>query len=147
MNDSHWKTGKSLKLIVFFPLIANNLTLSRFSISLSCFVNAVNDGLASGSFCQQFIMIWYLRKNHYISICDFSQTFLVLLGLLPFLSFFLFSSRTECQKVNNKWLNFKLFKHVIETSSLILVWYYLVTLPSLKLWNKIWVLLYHGNHF
>ena len=39
-----------------------DLTLCWFSISFSCFVKAVNDGLACGSFCQQFIMIWYLEK-------------------------------------------------------------------------------------
>ena len=32
-------------------------TLCWFSMSLNCLVKAVNDGLASGSFCQQFVMI------------------------------------------------------------------------------------------
>ena len=63
-----------------------------------------------------------------------------------FLTFLLFSNRTERKKVKNKWL-FKLFKHIIKTSSLILVWYYLVTLSSLKLRNKIWLVLYHGIFF
>ena len=35
----------------------NKPTLCWFSMSLNCLVNAVNDGLASGLFCQQFVMI------------------------------------------------------------------------------------------
>ena len=38
------------------------VTLCWFSISFSCFVRAANDGLASAWFCQQFIIIWYLRR-------------------------------------------------------------------------------------
>ena len=34
-----------------------NLTLCWFSMRLSCCVKSLNDGLASGSLCQQFIMI------------------------------------------------------------------------------------------
>ena len=117
-----------------------------FSISLSCFVNAVNDGLASGSFCQQFIMIWYLRKIISSLFVISPTNFSGIVRVAFFLTFWLFSSRTECQKVKNKWL-FKLFKHIIKTSSLILVWYYLVTLSSLKLRNKIWLVLYHSNFF
>jgi len=30
---------------------------------LSCCVKSLNDGLAPGSLCQQFIMIWYLKKK------------------------------------------------------------------------------------
>ena len=37
-----------------------NLTLCWFSMRLSCCVKSLNDGLASGSLCQQFIMISYL---------------------------------------------------------------------------------------
>ena len=117
-----------------------------FSISLSCFVNAVNDGLASGSFCQQFIMIWYLRKIISSLFVISTTNFSGIVRVAFFLTFLLFSSRSECQKVKNKWL-FKLFKHIIKTSSLILVWYYLVTLSSLKLRNKIWLVLYHGIFF
>ena len=143
---NYGKLVKALKqsfilFIYLFWLTTNNLTLCWFSISLSCFVNAVNDGLASGSFCQQFIMIWYLRKIISSLFVISPTNFSGIVRVAFFLTFLLFSSRTECQKVKNKWL-FKLFKHIIKTSSLILVWYYLVTLSSLKLRNKIWLVLY-----
>ena len=48
--------------ILFMSQGTNKPTLCWFSMSLNCLVKAVNDGLASGSFCQQFIMIWYLRE-------------------------------------------------------------------------------------
>ena len=140
---NYGKLVKALKqsfilFIYLFWLTTNNLTLCWFSISLSCFVN---DGLASGSFCQQFIMIWYLRKIISSLFVISPTNFSGIVRVAFFLTFLLFSSRTECQKVKNKWL-FKLFKHIIKTSSLILVWYYLVTLSSLKLRNKIWLVLY-----
>ena len=143
---NYGKLVKALKqsfilFIYLFWLTTNNLTLCWFSISLSCFVNAVNDGLASGSFCQQFIMIWYLRKIISSLFVISPTNFSGIVRVAFFLTFLLFSSRIECQKVKNKWL-FKLFKHIIKTSSLILVWYYLVTLSSLKLRNKIWLVLY-----
>ena len=37
------------------------LTLCKFSMSFSWFLNSVKVGLASGSFFQHFIMIWYLE--------------------------------------------------------------------------------------
>ena len=43
--------------IRFMSLGNDILTLCWFSMSLNCFVKAVNDGLAFDSFCQQFIMI------------------------------------------------------------------------------------------
>ena len=143
---NYGKLVKALKqsfilFIYLFWLTTNNLTLCWFSISLSCFVKAVNDGLASGSFCQQFIMIWYLRKIISSLFVISPTNFSGIVRVAFFLTFLLFSSRTECQKVKNKWL-FKLFKHIIKTSSLIIVWYYLVTLSSLKLRNKIWLVLY-----
>ena len=54
---NYGKLVKALKqsfilFIYLFWLTTNNLTLCWFSISLSCFVNAVNDSLASGWFCQ-----------------------------------------------------------------------------------------------
>ena len=148
---NYGKLVKALKqsfilFIYLFWLTTNNLTLCWFSISLSCFVKAVNDGLASGSFCQQFIMIWYLRKIISSLFVISPTNFSGIVRVAFFLTFLLFSSRTECQKVKNKWL-FKLFKHIIKTSSLILVWYYLVTLSPLKLRNKIWLVLYHSNFF
>ena len=86
------------------------------------------------------------EKSFHLYLWFLPLIFLVLFGLFSFLHFCFLSSRTECQKVKNKWL-FKLFKHIIKTSSLILVWYYLVTLSSLKLRNKIWLVLYHSNFF
>ena len=105
---------------IIFLFTTNNLTLCWFSISLSCFVNAVNDGLASGSFCQQFIMIRYLRKIISSLFVISPTNFSGIVRVAFFLTFLLFSSRTECQNVKNKWL-FKLFKHIIKTSSIILV--------------------------
>ena len=68
-NSKRLITEQSLSLhsadvteIRLMPLGNDNLTLCWFSMSFNCFVKAVNDGLACGSFCQQFIMIWYLRE-------------------------------------------------------------------------------------
>ena len=41
----------------FLNCLLLNLTLCWFSMRLSCCVKSLNDGLASGSLCQQFIMI------------------------------------------------------------------------------------------
>jgi len=41
----------------FFNCLLLNLTLCWFSMRLSCCVKSLNDGLASGSLFQQFIMI------------------------------------------------------------------------------------------
>ena len=41
----------------FLNCLLLNLTLCWFSLRLSCCVKSLNDGLSSGSLCQQFIMI------------------------------------------------------------------------------------------
>ena len=78
-SDSEWSTNfnwiRMISLLdegqrvwpVFFCVIKRkdtflnclllNLTLCWFSMRLSCCVKSLNDGLASGSLCQQFIMI------------------------------------------------------------------------------------------
>ena len=43
--------------ILFLSQGTHKPTLCWFSMSLNCLVKAVNDGLAFGSFCQQFVMI------------------------------------------------------------------------------------------
>ena len=42
-------------------MFITSLTLCRVFMSFSWFLKSVNVGLASGSFCQQFVMIWYLK--------------------------------------------------------------------------------------
>ena len=42
-------------------MFITSLTLCRVSMSPSWFLKSINVGLASGSFCQQFVMIWYLK--------------------------------------------------------------------------------------
>ena len=46
----------------FMNSLLLNLTLCCFSMRLSCCVKSLNDGLASGSLCQQLTMTWYLEK-------------------------------------------------------------------------------------
>ena len=69
--DGGWRVGPVFVCVInrkhsFFDSFLFNLTLCWFSMRLSCCVKSLNDGLSSGSLCQQFIMIWYL-KNIYIS--------------------------------------------------------------------------------
>ena len=42
-------------------MFISSLTLCMVSMSLSWSLKSVNVGLASGSFCQQLVMIWYLK--------------------------------------------------------------------------------------
>ena len=42
-------------------MFVTSLTLCRVSMSLSWSLKSSNVGLASGSFCQQLVMIWYLK--------------------------------------------------------------------------------------
>ena len=50
-----------------FAFRIKTLTLCWFSMSFSCFVKRGNDGRASGSFCQQPIMIRYLERVNTLS--------------------------------------------------------------------------------
>ena len=60
LNNIH-KTWENALFPEFFCCC--NITLCWFSIRFSSCVKSANDGLVSGSLCQQFIMIWYLRRR------------------------------------------------------------------------------------
>ena len=74
-----------------------NLTLCWFSIRLSCCVNSLKDGLVSGSLCQQFIMIWYLKKRGFHQYSSYTISWM--LPLLRKTS----NSIIVCNRLGSPW--------------------------------------------